>query len=169
MTALVSGSAHPAEDHSISSTAGSLIHVDDKNMPGMPSGPIEVQHAWTRPTPATARNAAVYLTLVNHGAADDRLTAVSTEIAGTASLHVSAETNGVMTMRPLAAVDVTPGATVALQPMGMHIMLEALKGPLTLGQTFPMTLHFDKAGAVTTTVTVGKDANSSGSMPGMKM
>jgi copper(I)-binding protein len=52
------------------------------------------------------------------------------------------------------AVDVPAGGTVALAPHGAHIMLVGLKAPLKAGQTFPLTLTFEKSGTVTVEVTV---------------
>ena len=45
---------------------------------------------------------------------------------------------------------------MTLKPGGYHIMLMGLKQQLKDGETFPVTLTFEKAGAVTTTVHVAK-------------
>ena len=63
----------------------------------------------------------------------------------------------------VAALAVTPKAPTSLSPGGYHITLTDLKQPLAAGQTFPLTLTFEKAGAVQTTVTV-KPAGASGGM-----
>jgi len=44
---------------------------------------------------------------------------------------------------------------VELKPGGYHIMLMDLKRPLNAGETFPITLHFARAGDITATVVVG--------------
>ena len=57
------------------------------------------------------------------------------------------------------AIEVAHGEPTALRPSGLHIMLIGLKKPLVAGQTFPLTLRFEKAGATSVQVTVrGKDA-----------
>jgi periplasmic copper chaperone A len=136
------------------------------------SAPIEISHAWARATASNAKTGAAYLTIVNNGSGDDRLVAISGPVAAKAELHVSAMDNGVMKMRPLAAVDVKPGATAELKPGGMHIMLVGLAAPLKEGQSFPLALTFEKAGTIPVTVTVEK-AGAMGmpdmKMPGMKM
>ncbi len=109
-------------------------------------GAIAVQSAWARATPAGARTGAVYLTLVNNGAAEDELVAASTPVADRAQLHTERIENGVMKMRPSAAVDVKPGATVMLKPGGVHVMLIGLKQPLKEGESFPLTLEFARGG-----------------------
>ena len=134
------------------------------------SPPIEISHAWARATPASAANGAVYLTITNHGTADDRLTGASTAVASKAQMHITLNENGVMKMRPLAEVPIKAGGSAQFKPDGMHIMLLGLKHPLKAGDSFPLTLTFDKAGTVETMVKVEKTgAAPPGSMPGMKM
>jgi len=131
---------------------------------------IEVDHAWARATPAGARTAALYMTLVNKGASADRLVSVSTPVAGKAEVHNSTTENGVMQMRPAAALEVKPGTPTVLKPGGYHVMLMELKGALKEGQSFAVTLTFEKAGRIEATATVEKTgATAPGAMPGMKM
>jgi len=87
-----------------------------------------------------------------------------------AELHRTENDNGVMKMVPIAAIDVKAGQKVALAPGGYHVMLMDLKAPLTEGQSFPLTLVFDKAGKIDVMVKVGKaGAMGSGDMGGMNM
>jgi copper(I)-binding protein len=131
---------------------------------------IQVDHAWARATPGGAKTAAVYLTLHNSGAVDDRLISVSTSMAEKAELHTTANDNGVMRMRSVAALNVKAGVPIELKPGGYHIMLLDLKGPLVAGQSFPLSLTFDKAGKVEVMAVVEKvGATGPDSMPGMKM
>ena len=62
----------------------------------------------------------------------------------------------VMKMRPLASLDIPAGQPVTLKPGGEHIMLMGLNGPLREGQSFPLTLTFEKAGTREVTVAVEK-------------
>jgi copper(I)-binding protein len=134
------------------------------------SAPIEITHAWARATAATAKTGAAYLTIANKSASDDRLVAVAATVATKAELHVTSMDNGVMKMRPLDGVDIKAGGQAELKPGGMHIMLVGLAAPLKEGQTFPLTLTFEKAGKVEVTVTVEKaGATGDRAMPGMKM
>jgi copper(I)-binding protein len=131
---------------------------------------IEIAHPFARGTAVTAKTGAAYFTIVNSGASDDRLIAASSPIAEKSELHTTIDDNGVMKMRPLAAVAVKAGERVELKPGGMHLMLTGLKAPLKVGQRFPLTLTFEKAGPVTVTVGVEKAGAASGhDMPGMKM
>jgi hypothetical protein len=116
-------------------------------------GGLSVTGAWSRATIGTAAPGVAYLTITDTGAADT-ITGISTPVAATASLHQSSMENGVMHMAPVPSLPVAAGATVTLAPGGYHIMLEGLKAPLKAGDQFPLTVVFDHAGPVTTTVTV---------------
>ena len=61
-------------------------------------------------------------------------------------------------MRPVDSVAIAPGTPVVFQPGGYHVMIMGLKGPLNEGDSFPLTLTFEKAGDVTVHVTVMKKA-----------
>ncbi len=134
-----------------------------------------MQDAWSRATMSTDTGG-VYLTIVNHGAADDVL-GVATPIASTVQLHTMTMTGNVMQMRPVAHLPIQAGQTIQLDPNGIHIMLTGMAHPLHRGETFPITVRFRHAGAVTTTVRVaGPGAMSPaastpapGMSPGMNM
>ncbi|HVC60167.1 MAG TPA: copper chaperone PCu(A)C [Acetobacteraceae bacterium] len=129
-------------------------------LPGLaPAAPadrngITVTGAWSRAAMA-GRTGIVYLTVTDTGA-PDRLTGARSPVAAKATLHASIDDHGVMKMRSVAALPVRPGETLTLAPDGYHIMLEGLKQQLRPGETFPVTLIFAKAGAITATATVQK-------------
>jgi copper(I)-binding protein len=88
----------------------------------------------------------------------------------TAELHEdTAGAGNMMAMQPLTTAIVPAGGSLAFKPLGRHVMLVGLKGKLVLGQHFPLLLHFEKAGDVTVTVTVARDAPALPPMAGMKM
>ncbi len=120
------------------------------------SGDITVESIWARATPPGAKTGAVYLTLANKGAADDRLVGAATPIASMAGLHTETMDNGVMKMRPIASVDIGPGGKAELKPSGIHIMLMGLKHPLKRGQHFALTLKFEHAPPLTVQVQIAK-------------
>lgn len=117
-------------------------------------GDLVVMAPWARATVGQVKTGAAYLTVVNHGAAADRLLAVSTPVAAQAALHGHAMEDGVMKMRPVEAIDLGPMQSTALQPGGHHVMLMGLESPLVEGATFPLTLTFETAGSVEVEVTV---------------
>jgi periplasmic copper chaperone A len=118
-------------------------------------GALEIINPWSRATPAGAEVAGGYLLIKNNGAAPDRLVAVSAEIAGRATIHEMAMTDGVMTMRALPdGLAIPAHGEIALTPGAYHLMLEELKTPLKVGQSFPGALIFEKAGKVAITFSV---------------
>ena len=115
---------------------------------------LEVANAWARATPGKAENGAAYLTI--QSPTPDRLVAVSSPVAKKAELHTMSMEGMVMKMRPLAGLDIPAGQPVTLKPGGQHIMLEGLDAPLREGQSFPLTLTFEKAGTRTVTGAIEK-------------
>lgn len=99
---------------------------------------------------------AIFMTLHNAGRESDSLIAATTAKAGSTELHESYvdEASGTMSMRKVTEIIVEPGQQVTLKPDGLHIMLMNLTAPLVQGETFDVTLDFEKAPDVTTTVTV---------------
>ena len=118
------------------------------------TGQLEVTNAWARATPTKAEDGIAYLTIRSPTA--DRLVSVSSPVAKKAELHTMEMSGMVMKMRPLAGLDLPAGQPVTLKPSGDHIMLMGLNGPLREGQSFPLTLTFEKAGTREVTVAVEK-------------
>ena len=67
-----------------------------------------------------------------------------------------------MRWRAVAGVDVTPGDRLVLKPGGYHVMLIDLKRPLQAGESFPLTLDFEKSGTIEVNVVV--ESMSAGAM-----
>ena len=93
-------------------------------------------------------NGAMYLTISNSGGAPDRLLKVVGDIAKSIELHTVIKNGDVMQMRPVEAVDVPANGSVELKPGSFHVMLIGLNRDLKLGDTFEMTLQFEKAGPI---------------------
>lgn len=119
-------------------------------------GDIHIIKPWSRPLPAISANGAAYMTLVNKGTAPDRLLSVSTPAARKAEIHIHTMEGGMMKMRPMDHIDIEPGDPSVLQPGGTHVMLIGLKEPLVEGKSFPLTLNFERAGAVEVTVIIAE-------------
>lgn len=118
------------------------------------AGDIVVDHPWARATPGRAKNGAAYMKLMNHGDADDRLMAVSSDVARRVELHTHLHDNGVMKMTESGPVLVPAHGEAILQPGSLHVMMIGLTAPLMEGEMFPLTLTFEKSGSVTVKVTV---------------
>ena len=115
---------------------------------------VDVAEAWTRAT--SGANAPVYLHIVS--AKDpDRLIGVEAAIAKSVELREEAQQGK---LAPPPVIDIPGGGTVNLGPGGRALMLVGLKEPLREGDSFLITLHFDKAGTENAAVKVlGGTAN----------
>jgi copper(I)-binding protein len=115
------------------------------------SGELQVKDAWARPGLADG-NSAIFFVIVNPGEADTLLSA-SSEVADAVELHMTMMQDGNMQMAHQMNVPAPTGETV-FKPGGLHVMLIGLKDDLKTGDTFTVTLAFEKAGERTLTVTV---------------
>jgi len=134
-------------------------------------GQIHVADAKARPT-APGGNGAVYMIIMNHGATDDDLTGLSTPIADKAEIHQTVSADGMTHMDAVADLPLKANSALVFAPGGLHVMLTGLKQPLKIGDSFPLTLNFAKAGAVAVTVSVQQikaTPKPMTDMPGMKM
>lgn len=127
---------------------------------------VMVHEAWARASAGAATAGAAYVTLKG-GTQPDSLVGVSTPVAAKAEPHETINDNGVMKMRPVAAVPIPAHEMVTFAPGGTHIMLMGLKKPLAAGQSFPLTLTFAHSAPVTVDVKVrGLGRGTNGSMSG---
>ena len=118
------------------------------------AGDLAIADPWSRPTPPIASVGAVYFSITNAGRKADRLLAIGSPIARQAEIHESRVVNGTVEMRPVESIECPPGATVRIEPGGLHVMLLGLTHPLAAGTTFPLSLRFRDAGSVTVQVAV---------------
>ena len=104
-----------------------------------------------------APTAAAFMIVHNHGTEDDRLLSVSSDVAARTELHDHVMgADGVAQMVHVAEGFVLKGYDdeLRLERGGAHVMFMGLKEPFTDGMTFPLTLHFEKAGDVVVEVSV---------------
>jgi copper(I)-binding protein len=118
------------------------------------TGSVAVLSAVTPAPPPGAPTAAVYLSLRNGGAQPDLLLGASTPVAGQAMVHSERMAGGVMRMRAENALELPPGATLAMHAGGTHVMLVELRRTLVAGERFALVLRFAHAGELRTEVTV---------------
>ncbi len=120
------------------------------------AGMLRIEHPWSREMPPVAPTAAAYFVVHNRGAAD-RLLEVRTPVADKAEFHEHVQVDdGVMKMQQVQAVAIPAGGEVRFEPMGYHVMLFGLKQQAKDGERFPLTLTFEKAGAIELEVAVQK-------------
>ena len=113
-----------------------------------------IDRAWARATPGAATTGAVYFQI--ESPIDDRLIGVASPVARKAELHTHVEENGLMLMREVeGGLPVPAGQKLELKSGGLlHVMLIDLKQKLKAGDSFPLTVTFEKAGPRTVIVKV---------------
>jgi periplasmic copper chaperone A len=136
---------------------GPAIAADDTSV-----GSLTIEHPWSRPTDSMAKTGIVYLVVKNGSGTPDRLVGAATQVAGAAEIHVTVNEGGMMRMKHVDAIEVPANGSATLKPGGFHIMLVDLKTQLKEGTAYPLTLTFEKAGAVTVRVQVQRPSGSSG-------
>jgi copper(I)-binding protein len=128
-------------------------------------GPLRIDHPYAMPTPPGARTGAVYLRGVrNTGDVPDRLVGASTPAAKTVEIHRSeVDAQQVMRMREVDGIALPPRGEVRVRHGGEHhLMLIDLTRTLQVGERFPMTLRFERAGEREVTVWVQQPGGASG-------
>jgi periplasmic copper chaperone A len=117
-------------------------------------GSISIGHPHARATAAGQPTGGGFMKFENRGSAADKLLSASATVSNSVELHTMSMQGDVMRMRQVEAIELPAGQTVELKPGGLHVMFIGLKAPLKVGDTFPMTLRFEKAGEVTVQVNV---------------
>lgn len=117
---------------------------------------IVIDKAVARATVGKMTNGAAFLQIENKGT-DDVLLSGSSPAASKVEIHTMSMDGNVMKMRALDQLALKAGQKIEMKPgNGVHIMLMGLKKPLAVGDKFPLTLTFRKAGKIDTTVEVAE-------------
>lgn len=117
---------------------------------------IGVSDAFVRSSGPTAVSGAAFMVLENSTDQDDRLIAVSSDVAQKIELHTHLQQgDGVMKMVMIEdGISIPAGQTHALERGGDHVMLMGLTRPLVQGESVVLTLTFEKADPLTVEVPV---------------
>lgn len=110
---------------------------------------VHIDGAYVRLLPA-AKSAAAFFTIENHATEDDRLIAVSADIAEKSELHTHMMgADGTAMMRPIEGGITIPAGTIhALERGGDHVMMMMLTARPAEGEMITLTLTFERAGEV---------------------
>lgn len=102
--------------------------------------PVVVTGAWARATPPGSRTAAVYFSITNTGTSSVVISDFDSDV-GAGMLHHTVESDGMARMHHMDSVEIAAGATVELEPGGVHVMLMGLSKALVAGETFGVQLY----------------------------
>jgi copper(I)-binding protein len=124
-------------------TAGALALAACGPDPAATGAELTVSGAYM-PQPVSADLAAGFLTVTNKGGTKDELTSVSSDVAGSVTLHEV--TGGAMS--EVDRLTVPAHGRLVLESGGRHLMFEKLKRRPRQGQQVPVELHFAHSGTV---------------------
>ncbi|GAB5377833.1 MAG: hypothetical protein AcusKO_42950 [Acuticoccus sp.] len=96
-----------------------------------------------------------YMQIRNVGENPVTLTGIEVDVAEMAEIHrTTTNDQGVSTMAPAGKIEIALGATIALEPGGLHAMLMQLKRPLNQGDSFSLTIILSDGGEVSVEVPI---------------
>lgn len=123
-------------------------------VPALAQDGPQILDPYARVSPSGA--GAVFLVIQNPSALDDRLIAVASNVADRVELHThQTDANGMMQMLEVPeGFEVKAESTRALERGGDHVMLLGLTRDLKDGDTFDLTLTFERGEVITVTVPV---------------
>jgi copper(I)-binding protein len=106
---------------------------------------ISIENAWVRATVPGQKATGAFMTIASEKPV--QLVRAASSAVKKVEVHEMTIVDGVMKMREVSAIDVTPGKVTELKPGSFHIMLMNLESPIASGSTVPLTLTFrDAAG-----------------------
>ncbi len=123
-------------------------------------GTLQIVHPYAVPSVFAAQNGAAYIrAITNKGDVTDQLLSASTPASQTVELHTMKMDGDVMRMREIGTLPLPAKSEVTLRhdergANGYHLMLMRLSKPLNVGDRFPLTLKFEKAGTLEVMVVV---------------
>lgn len=94
--------------------------------------------------------AAGFLTITNDGDTADRLTSVSSDVAGQVTVHETVDG----AMQEVEALDIPAHGSLVLESGGNHLMFEQLKQQPKQGQKVSVELRFERSDPVTVEIPV---------------
>ena len=111
---------------------------------------IGIEEHWVGEPPPGVHAAAAYGVVTCHCVTSDHLVSVAVGGAAVSEFHATtAGDDGVVAMRRLGdGIGIHPGIPLVLEPGGLHIMITGLEERPRAGDRIPVTLVFEKAGAV---------------------
>jgi periplasmic copper chaperone A len=133
-------------------------------------GNLQIMHPYAVPSAFAAQSGAAYIRAINNrGDSADQLLSATSPLAQTVELHTMKMDGDIMRMREISTLPLPAKSEVTLRhddrgTNGYHLMLMKIVKPLNVGDRFPLTLKFEKAGTVEVMVVVqprGKSDDSS--------
>ena len=120
------------------------------------AGEVTITDAYFRTSSPIAKAGAAFMQITNHADADDRLIAITSDIAIRVEMHRNIDAgNGVMQMRRIDGGIVVPaGASHTLARGGDHLMFMGLTRPVADGDLITVVFTFEFVGEISVEIPV---------------
>ena len=116
---------------------------------GFAVGDIAITHPYARPSLPGVPNGAAWFGIQNRGSQNDRIIGAKAAVSSYTEIHDMKLENDIMRMFRVDGIDIAAGQSITMGDGNkLHVMLLDLKQPLKVGDKFPMTIEFEKAGRV---------------------
>ncbi|MEN8213295.1 MAG: copper chaperone PCu(A)C [Pseudomonadota bacterium] len=113
-------------------------------LPGMAAAEtVSVIDPYVRAMPPGQKVTGAFLSMKNDSDSDRSLIRAESDAAKNVELHEHTHKDGMMQMREVDKIDIAKGATTALEPGGLHIMLIGLTRELKVDDIVEIKLTFD--------------------------
>jgi hypothetical protein len=117
---------------------------------------VSAHDAWIRLPSASRTETAAYMVIENKGTTARSVVSATSADAAKIELHEMKMGGGMMSMSPVAKIDVPAKGKATLAPNGYHLMVFGLKSKLADGGKFTVTLKLDDGSTVPVTASVRK-------------
>ncbi|WP_217128774.1 copper chaperone PCu(A)C [Streptomyces sp. AC558_RSS880] len=117
---------------------------------GSDGGPAELSVGSAYMPQPVSDMAAGFLTITNEGDSADRLTSVSSDVAGQVTVHETVDG----AMREVESLDIPAHGSLVLESGGNHLMFEQLKRKPKQGQKVSVELRFAESDPLTVEIPV---------------
>lgn len=115
---------------------------------------VVVQDAWVRMPAASRTETAAYMVIENKGSTARSVVSATSPDISKIELHEMKMSSGMMSMGPVAKIDVPAKGKATLAPNGLHMMLFGVKSKLAEGGKVSITLKLDDGSTVPVTASV---------------
>ena len=104
---------------------------------------LEFSDAWIKNLPPTIPVRAGYMTIHNPGPGMLSIVSVRSEAFGSVDVHRSFMQDGMMRMEPVDNIEIEAGASVKLEPGGLHLMMMMPTEPTSPGDEIVVFIKLD--------------------------
>ena len=118
-----------------------LIIIVSLSLPALARAELEIGDAWIKHLPPAVPVRAGYMVIRNPGSAARRIVGADSDSFGSVEIHRSLMQDGMMRMEQQQELVIEAGATLRLEPGGLHLMLMAPSQPTTPGETRRLRLR----------------------------